>query len=444
VDDVAIAGAGPAGAFAAAILARAGLKVRVFDRAKFPRPKLCGDTLNPGALAVIRRHADVTPLIERSDPIHGMRLTGPGGVRVDGVYGGGVAGRSITRSVLDQWLIERAIEAGAQVEEEVTVRGALVAGGRVAGLELAGRDGRAVSHPARIVIGADGRRSSLAIGRGLAHQPSRPRRWAIGSYFSGVSGMCTLGEMHVRRGHYIGVAPVPGGLSNVCLVVPFESGTSKPLSNPAEALRAAVDSDPELSPRFTRARAIDGPVVLGPMAVDTPVAGEPGLLLAGDAAGFIDPMTGDGLRFALMGAELAAGVVQEALCGGLAIERAHLELADRRRRAFQSKWRFNRALRALVASPPGVSAAALTAKLLPSLFTRMIQYAGDCGPAKAGPHRYPCEGPPLGGPYDENISSACHCRTDDHCHPADHGGRGRAVCLQRETTARARRNRSPG
>jgi menaquinone-9 beta-reductase len=387
VDDIAIAGAGPAGALAAVILARAGLQVRVFDRARFPRHKLCGDTLNPGALEVLRRHVDVAPLIERSDPIQGMRLTGPGGVRVDGVYGGGIAGRSITRLVLDQWLIERAEEAGAQIEQEVMVRGALTSNGRVSGVELAGRDGRRVSHPARLVIGADGRRSALAIGRGLSRQPKRQRRWAIGSYFTGVTGMTSLGEMHVRRGHYIGVAPVPGGLTNVCLVVPHQASHDRPLSNPAEALLAAVNHDPELSPRFTGARAVNSPVMLGPMAVDSTGAGEPGLLLAGDAAGFIDPMTGDGMRLALMGAELAAEIVQDVLAGRVAIDRAHLELAARRRAAFQSKWRFNRALRSLVAVPAGVNAAAATARVLPSVFTRMIQYAGDCGPAKAGPHR---------------------------------------------------------
>ena len=59
-------------------------------------------------------------------------------------------------------------------------------------------------------------------------------------------------------------------------------------------------------------------------------------------------MTGDGLRFALMGAELAAAIVKEVLDGSLPIDRAHLELAARRQRAFQSKWRFNRALRSLV------------------------------------------------------------------------------------------------
>ncbi len=355
------------------LLARAGLKVRVFDRARFPRPKLCGDTLNPGALGVLRRHADVAWLIQCSDPIHGMRLTGPGGVRVDGVYGDAVAGRSITRSVLDQWLLTRAIEAGAEVEENAAVQDVTLGDGRVAGVVVAQR-----AHPARIVIAADGRRSALAIARGLSHQPARPRRWAIGSYFTGVDGMTTLGEMHVRRGRYIGVAPVPGGLTNVCLVVPHESAVDRSLAHPGAALRAAIDRDPELAPRFTSAKAVEAPVVLGPMAVDARAAGEAGLLLAGDAAGFIDPMTGDGLRFALMGAELAAAVVQETLAGRIGIDRAHIELARRRREAFQAKWRFNRALRTLVSSPASVSAAAATARVMPSLFTRIIRYAGDC------------------------------------------------------------------
>jgi len=407
MDDVAIAGAGPAGALAATILARMGLRVRVFDRARFPRHKLCGDTLNPGALAVLRRHADVSTLIEQSDPINGMLLTGPGGVRVRGEYGGGVAGRSITRKVLDQWLIDRAIAAGATVEQDVAIRDVAVAGGRIAGVIAAGRNGQAMTHPARIVIAADGRRSAIAIGRGLSRQPHRPRRWAIGGYFRDVSGVTSLGEMHVRRGHYIGVAPVPGGLTNACLVVPGPPSQGRshlhhasggqvggindrgnlPFAQPAEALQQMLHADPELSARFAQARAVGAPVMLGPMAVDASAAGEPGLLMAGDAAGFIDPMTGDGLRFALMGAELAAAVVQEVFDGSLSIERAHLELAERRRRAFANKWRFNRVLRSLVSSPSSVTAAAAAATVLPRLFSQMIRYAGDCGPVEAGHHR---------------------------------------------------------
>ena len=78
--------------------------------------------------------------------------------------------------------------------------------------------------------------------------------------------------------------------------------------DPAALLREALTSDPLLAPRFARARAVGAPAVLGPMAVDVSRPGVAGLLLAGDAAGFIDPMTGDGLRYALVGAELAAAV----------------------------------------------------------------------------------------------------------------------------------------
>ena len=72
--------------------------------------------------------------------------------------------------------------------------------------------------------------------------------------------------------------------------------------------------------------------MLGPMAVDGLACGEPGLLLAGDAAGFIDPMTGDGLRLALAGAELAAAVTLDVLAGRVAPDHAHTVLAARRRR----------------------------------------------------------------------------------------------------------------
>lgn len=378
MDDVAIAGAGPAGALAALILARAGARVRVFDRARFPRPKLCGDTLNPGTLAVLRRHVDLAAVLHRSDPIHGMLLTGPGGVRVRGVYGDGVTGVAVTREVLDARLTVHAAEAGAVIEEGALVKEAALDGsGRVAGVVVAGGAAR-LTHPARLVIAADGRRSALAIGRGLARQPRRPRRWAIGGYFSGVHGLTRLGEMHVRRGYYLGVAPVPDGLANACLVMPHDVGDAA-LSNPAGLLRRHLLADPEVAVRFADARPVAPPMVLGPMAVDTSAAGEPGLLLAGDAAGFIDPMTGDGLRFALAGAEMAAATALDVLAGRTPIDRAHIDLAARRRAAFQYKWRFNRALRALVAAPAGVSVAAAAATALPSLFASMIRYAGDCG-----------------------------------------------------------------
>src|SRR3954470_21126696 len=114
--DVLIVGAGPAGSVAGAILARAGARVRIVDRATFPRDKLCGDTVNPGALARLRALGLTNGIDARSLPVHGMCLTGEHGVTVEGAYPRGLTGRAITRRELDWILLRHAIEAGCQFD----------------------------------------------------------------------------------------------------------------------------------------------------------------------------------------------------------------------------------------------------------------------------------------------------------------------------------------
>ncbi|MGH9173449.1 MAG: FAD-dependent monooxygenase [Vicinamibacterales bacterium] len=378
MDDVIIVGAGPAGSLAALILSRAGVRVRLFDRARFPRAKLCGDTLNPGALRVLAAHVPIAPIIARAIPLDGMILTGPGEVAVRGRYTHGLQGRALPRTALDAMLVQHAVAAGAAFHDQVAVLSPRRdAKGHVTGVLLRGAVGQTHEHPARMVIAADGRQSRLARALKVLHHPAQPRRWAIGGYFEGVDELTSAGEMHIRRGHYFGVAPMPGGLANGCLVVPYESGGGA-WRDPAQALKAALTADARLAPRFARARLVGPPQVLGPMAVDATAAGVPGLLLAGDAAGFIDPMTGDGLRFAFSGAALAAAFTLDVLAGRVDSERAASGLAAARRDAFRAKWRFNRSLRSLVASPPAVGVAAIGARLLPAAFEAIIRYAGDC------------------------------------------------------------------
>lgn len=387
--DVVVAGAGPAGAVAATLLARAGARVIVLDRARFPRDKLCGDTLNPGTLATLRRLGlDPAPIEAAGLRIDGMIVTGEAGVRVEGAYPAPLHGCAISRRHVDAWLVGLARAAGATVEEGVIVRRALVESGgrtsRVQGVVTATAAGERVVR-APVIIAADGRRSALAFALGLARHPAAPRRWAIGGYFEGVDGLSAFGEMHIRRRHYLGIAPLPGGLANVCAVAapgagaPFEGQ----FGDPARLLRTAVMADAAIAARFARARPVALPMVLGPLAVERTGRPLEGLLLAGDAAGFVDPMTGDGLHFAVRGAELAAQAALDALEHGWpGVHRRH---AVHRIRAMAAKRGFNRTLRAVVAAPAAVTVAAWGASVAPALLRQVICIAGDTGLAAGQP-----------------------------------------------------------
>jgi menaquinone-9 beta-reductase len=379
--DVLIAGAGPAGSMAATILARAGARVLVVDRARFPRDKLCGDSINPGTLGILHRW-DLASRIERDGlPIDGMVVCDAGGVQIEATYPTRVRGRSLMRRDLDQWLLGEAIAAGAQFEERVTVVRPLSRsangskrGPCVGGVVVRSQAQREVPIHARVTIAADGRRSRLAFGLGLAACPTRPRRWAVGVYVEGRSDARAMGEMHICAGRYVGVAPVPGGLTNICAV--GEPAALGRLNDPQRVLRSAIDRDPTLRDRFADARFVTRPVVLGPLAIDTTSAGIAGLLLAGDAAGFVDPMTGDGLRFAVRGAELAAETAIDMLATGNV--NGHIALEHARRAAFASKWRFDRALRRLVDSRTALRIAILGAAVAPAYIQRLVAFAGDC------------------------------------------------------------------
>jgi flavin-dependent dehydrogenase len=304
-----------------------------------------------------------------------MRVTGPG-ASVEAVYGGARIGLAIERSTFDQWLLDQAVRAGARSETGQRVVAPLVEreGGRspVRGLVLRRRGGdKETRLPASLVIAADGRRSVIARALGLATHP-RVRRWAFGTYASGVGGMSRFGEMHIRPWGYCGLAPMPDGSTNVCVVTgPRPAGRT-----PLDVLRTAAALDQSLAERLATAR-FERPVrVLGPLAVDVALPGADGVLFAGDAAGFVDPITGDGLRLAIAGGILAA---EEAL---VVLERgdyagAPFRLARARHLQMGSKLRFNRAIRLLTSSPAAVGVAGLGARWAPAVVRHAVRYAGD-------------------------------------------------------------------
>jgi len=163
----------------------------------------------------------------------------------------------------------------------------------------------------------------------------------------------------------------------VCLVRSFDKGVG---SGFERLLIDELARDPLLRTRFSAARIAAPPVALGPLAVDVAPPQVSGLLLAGDAAGFIDPMTGDGLRFAIRGGTLAADAALEALAQGWSAA-IGARLTARRQREFGGKWRFNRMLRRLVAHPSLVHGGAVAARVWPAALRGIIRTAGDCNDA---------------------------------------------------------------
>ena len=187
--DVLVVGAGPAGSVAAAVLARAG-RARASRRSR-----------DVSARQAVRRHGQSG---RARDParsawrgrsrraacaIDGMRVTGGRGVAIEGRYPGGLSGRRDRARDLDLALLEAAMAAGARFEPaRARAIAASSSAARVVGV-TAGERGARELRARGDVIAADGRRSTLAFGLGLARHPGRPRRWAIGAYFEGVGGL---------------------------------------------------------------------------------------------------------------------------------------------------------------------------------------------------------------------------------------------------------------
>ena len=284
-------------------------------------------------------------------------------------------GLSIARRDLDTALVHEAARAGARVEEGVLVRGPLVDSHhdltRVRGVVIAGRDGRDIRVPAPLVIAADGRRSRIAVALGLARHPQWPRRWAIGAYFEGVRDLGPAGRNARARPSLRRHRPLALGGANVCVVTSDRTG----LDQPAEVLRRAVDGDWHLADRFRTASLVSRPVVLGRSPSMPSTATFLACSSRATRPGSSIPLlaTACGLRF--------AGPSSPPPSRSVPLERRaddpQATLARLRRKAFAAKWRFNRTVRRLVATPSAIHAAGLAASVSPTLFRHVIAFAGD-------------------------------------------------------------------
>src|SRR3954471_19676283 len=164
--DVLVVGGGPAGASVGFALAKAGARVHIIDRARFPRPKPCAEYLSPEASRILADMGALEP-VEQSGAaaLAGIHVRAPNGAVIKGDFvaahgfrGYRDRGLSVRREVLDAILIDRARAAGAEVVEGVRVTDVLKSdNGRVAGVATL-VDGARGELRAPIIIAADGLR----------------------------------------------------------------------------------------------------------------------------------------------------------------------------------------------------------------------------------------------------------------------------------------------
>jgi menaquinone-9 beta-reductase len=309
--DVLIVGAGPAGSAAAATLATAGRGVLVLEKDRFPRAKVCGEFLSGGARADLRRLGVLAGIESAAERIERGFLHLPGGRSVP--FELPVAGLGISRSRLDGLLARRAAELGAQVRHGARVTS--IDRGRGSGLQVRFvSDGSPHILEARGVIGAWGRWDALD--RGM-----RRRFLAGGSRFFGwsrdfVGGDERLaGQVHLYLfpGGYCGLSRVEDGATNLAGVI--SERVYRRLDSGWDAVVAHVRRS---SAAFDEAMATlrEGPggfLGIGPVFFTVKPPVERGMLMVGDAAGVIDPFSGEGQAGALRSGILAAEILGRGL-----------------------------------------------------------------------------------------------------------------------------------
>jgi len=387
--DVVVVGAGPAGAATAILLAERGWAIALLDKAGFPRPKICGEYLSPEASRILDRLGALKAVDQAgAQPLRGMRIVAPDGTELNGAYP--TAGRwrgyrdhalAIPREALDRILVERAKCLPVDVRLRHRVTGLVGDAGQVTGVKAQDEDGRELEIRARLVVGADGRSSVVAASLGLA-RPHPLRRMALIQHVTGLPALGDRGEIYIDPPDYAILNPVAPGLVNLGLVVPLAHAA--PWSRRLETFfRARLKQLRHLAPRLEGMAPAGRLMAMGPLAYRV---GEPraaGVLLAGDAAGFYDPFTGEGLFTALRSAELLAETAHAALTRGDLSVRALSPYARARRREFVAKSRVSRGIQLLIArrGPANLAARALARR--PALLGALMGVIGDFVPPGA-------------------------------------------------------------
>jgi flavin-dependent dehydrogenase len=328
--DAIVVGARPAGSACATALASAGRRVVALDRARFPSDTLSTHLMFAGGVLELKRTGVLEQALALGAPKMPEALMSGAGVTVRAGYSA-VEGIDyalcVRRTGLDALLVERARDAGAEVREGARVTDLVWSepGRRVAGVRWTDADGRERELHAPLVVGADGRRSTVAqlVGAAEPYRANANGRACFFAYLSDTHDSWRGVAAQWRAGRELGTAfPCDGGLLLVLLMPPVERGPRFRADLDAEWERT-VDSMPGLRERLEGCER----VTKIRSALDTTSyfrrSSGPGWALPGDAGHFKDPVTAQGIRDALRFGRLLGEAAAPALDHGpAALDRA--------------------------------------------------------------------------------------------------------------------------
>lgn len=327
--DVIVVGAGPAGATAASVLAQKGFDVLLLDRHQFPRDKTCGDAVPSGAIEIMTRLGmgeKIEEAIERGEfyPLRQMLLASPKGHILEADFTKGhsyIAPRLYFDAVIQKY----AVECGAEFQQ-LQVNEPVLDNGRVVGVR--GRaNGETTELSAKVVIGADGVTSSIA--RTLRPKSERHvdehRAVALRAYIDDIEERPHEIEFYLYKSilpGYAWIFPTGKNQANIGLGMRLDH-FRKTKRRLEDMLREFLEL-PEIKKRLKQGGQLRD-VATWQLNFGSQKGMHhvfDGALLVGDAAGFVNPLTGGGIHNSLVSAELAGDVVEEALKSGDTSRRA--------------------------------------------------------------------------------------------------------------------------